>query len=151
VRATDGDTRLGGEDIDARLVDHFLEVFKTQTGACVCGCVCACVCACVCVRGRERVCVCVCVVTQLGDKDIDASLVGYFHKLFKMKLGVCMYAYVYVYVCVCVCVRCKSFGRRRYRRQSCRLLSYGVQDADWCVCLRVCMCVCVSVANRSLS
>ena len=26
VRATDGDTRLGGEDIDARLVDHFLEV-----------------------------------------------------------------------------------------------------------------------------
>jgi hypothetical protein len=26
VRATDGDTRLGGEDIDARLVNHFLEV-----------------------------------------------------------------------------------------------------------------------------
>ncbi|KAJ1482719.1 Hsp70 protein-domain-containing protein [Baffinella frigidus] len=25
VRATDGDTRLGGEDLDARLVDHFLE------------------------------------------------------------------------------------------------------------------------------
>uniref|UniRef100_A0A7S0Y1A8 Heat shock protein 70 n=2 Tax=Hemiselmis andersenii TaxID=464988 RepID=A0A7S0Y1A8_HEMAN len=32
VRATDGDTRLGGEDIDARLVEHFLGVFKTQTG-----------------------------------------------------------------------------------------------------------------------
>jgi molecular chaperone DnaK len=32
VRATDGDTRLGGEDIDARLVEHFLEVFKNQTG-----------------------------------------------------------------------------------------------------------------------
>jgi len=31
VRATDGDTRLGGEDIDARLVDHFLDVFKKQT------------------------------------------------------------------------------------------------------------------------
>jgi hypothetical protein len=26
VRATDGDTRLGGEDIDARLVNHFLQV-----------------------------------------------------------------------------------------------------------------------------
>ena len=26
VRATDGDTRLGGEDIDARLVSHFLQV-----------------------------------------------------------------------------------------------------------------------------
>lgn len=32
VRATDGDTRLGGEDIDARLVDHFLQVFHKQTG-----------------------------------------------------------------------------------------------------------------------
>ena len=32
VRATDGDTRLGGEDVDARLVDHFLDVFKKQTG-----------------------------------------------------------------------------------------------------------------------
>ena len=32
VRATDGDTRLGGEDLDARLVDHFLDVFKKQTG-----------------------------------------------------------------------------------------------------------------------
>eukprot|EP00960_Hanusia_phi_P045994 757554-Hanusia_phi.AAC.1 len=33
VRATDGDTRLGGEDIDARLVDHFLDVFHKHTGA----------------------------------------------------------------------------------------------------------------------
>ncbi|EKX48806.1 heat shock protein 70-like protein [Guillardia theta CCMP2712] len=32
VRATDGDTRLGGEDIDARLVDHFLDVFQKHTG-----------------------------------------------------------------------------------------------------------------------
>jgi len=32
VRATDGDTRLGGEDLDARLVDHFLEVFKREAG-----------------------------------------------------------------------------------------------------------------------
>jgi hypothetical protein len=31
VRSTDGDTRLGGEDIDARLVEHFLGVFKEQT------------------------------------------------------------------------------------------------------------------------
>lgn len=31
VRATDGDTRLGGEDIDARLVEHFLDAFKKQT------------------------------------------------------------------------------------------------------------------------
>jgi len=31
VRATDGDTRLGGEDIDARLVEHFLDVFKKTT------------------------------------------------------------------------------------------------------------------------
>mmetsp|Transcript_32779 Transcript_32779/g.82665 ORF Transcript_32779/g.82665 Transcript_32779/m.82665 type:complete len:547 (+) Transcript_32779:67-1707(+) len=30
VRSTDGDTRLGGEDIDARLVEHFLGVFKEQ-------------------------------------------------------------------------------------------------------------------------
>ena len=33
VRATDGDTRLGGEDIDARLVDHFLDVFQKHTGS----------------------------------------------------------------------------------------------------------------------
>mmetsp|Transcript_34463 Transcript_34463/g.67414 ORF Transcript_34463/g.67414 Transcript_34463/m.67414 type:complete len:548 (+) Transcript_34463:90-1733(+) len=32
VRSTDGDTRLGGEDIDARLVEHFLGVFKEQSG-----------------------------------------------------------------------------------------------------------------------
>ena len=35
VRATDGDTRLGGEDIDARLVNHFLEVgrgFRSAVG-----------------------------------------------------------------------------------------------------------------------
>uniref|UniRef100_A0A7S0MLZ7 Heat shock protein 70 n=1 Tax=Cryptomonas curvata TaxID=233186 RepID=A0A7S0MLZ7_9CRYP len=32
VRATDGDTRLGGEDIDARLVNHFLQVFEQRTG-----------------------------------------------------------------------------------------------------------------------
>ena len=32
VRSTDGDTRLGGEDVDARLVEHFLNTFKEQTG-----------------------------------------------------------------------------------------------------------------------
>lgn len=32
VRSTDGDTRLGGEDIDARLVEHFLGVFKDHSG-----------------------------------------------------------------------------------------------------------------------
>jgi hypothetical protein len=82
VRATDGDTRLGGEDIDARLVDHFLEVFKKQTGlippppffpvsgsfqktdwlsSCLSVCafrVCICVCMCVstvCRRAKESV------------------------------------------------------------------------------------------------
>lgn len=32
VLATAGDTHLGGEDFDNRVVDHFLEVFKKRTG-----------------------------------------------------------------------------------------------------------------------
>src|SRR4029079_16902498 len=32
VRSTNGDTYLGGEDWDQRLVDHMLSVFKEQTG-----------------------------------------------------------------------------------------------------------------------
>ena len=32
VRSTNGDTHLGGEDFDNRIVNHFLEVFKQQEG-----------------------------------------------------------------------------------------------------------------------
>ncbi len=32
VRSTNGDTHLGGEDFDNRIVNHFLEVFKNQEG-----------------------------------------------------------------------------------------------------------------------
>jgi molecular chaperone DnaK len=32
VRSTNGDTHLGGEDFDNRIVNHFLEVFKKETG-----------------------------------------------------------------------------------------------------------------------
>jgi len=32
VRATNGDTHLGGEDFDQRIMQHFLEVFKKKTG-----------------------------------------------------------------------------------------------------------------------
>lgn len=32
VKSTNGDTHLGGEDFDNRIVDHFLEVFKNQEG-----------------------------------------------------------------------------------------------------------------------
>jgi len=32
VRATNGDTHLGGEDFDNRIVNHFLDVFKQQEG-----------------------------------------------------------------------------------------------------------------------
>jgi molecular chaperone DnaK len=32
VKSTNGDTHLGGEDFDNRIVDHFLEVFKQQEG-----------------------------------------------------------------------------------------------------------------------
>lgn len=32
VMATAGDTHLGGEDFDNRVVDHFLEIFKKKTG-----------------------------------------------------------------------------------------------------------------------
>ena len=32
VKSTNGDTHLGGEDFDNRIVDHFLEVFKNEEG-----------------------------------------------------------------------------------------------------------------------
>lgn len=32
VRSTNGDTHLGGEDFDNRIVNHFLEVFKSEEG-----------------------------------------------------------------------------------------------------------------------
>lgn len=32
VKSTNGDTHLGGEDFDNRIVDHFLDVFKKQEG-----------------------------------------------------------------------------------------------------------------------
>jgi molecular chaperone DnaK len=32
VKSTNGDTHLGGEDFDNRIVDHFLEVFKNENG-----------------------------------------------------------------------------------------------------------------------
>lgn len=32
VKSTNGDTHLGGEDFDNRIVDHFLDVFKQQEG-----------------------------------------------------------------------------------------------------------------------
>jgi molecular chaperone DnaK len=32
VKSTNGDTHLGGEDFDNRIVDHFLEVFKNESG-----------------------------------------------------------------------------------------------------------------------
>jgi len=32
VKATNGDTFLGGEDFDAKLLNHFIDVFKQQTG-----------------------------------------------------------------------------------------------------------------------
>ncbi|MDR0591135.1 MAG: molecular chaperone DnaK [Candidatus Nomurabacteria bacterium] len=32
VKSTNGDTHLGGEDFDNRIVDHFLEYFKNETG-----------------------------------------------------------------------------------------------------------------------
>ena len=32
VIATSGDTHLGGEDFDQRVMDHFLKVFKQKTG-----------------------------------------------------------------------------------------------------------------------
>lgn len=32
VKSTNGDTHLGGEDFDNRIVDHFLEVFKNEAG-----------------------------------------------------------------------------------------------------------------------
>ena len=32
VKSTNGDTHLGGEDFDNRIVDHFLEVFKNEQG-----------------------------------------------------------------------------------------------------------------------
>jgi molecular chaperone DnaK len=32
VKSTNGDTHLGGEDFDNRIVDHFLEVFKGENG-----------------------------------------------------------------------------------------------------------------------
>jgi chaperone protein DnaK len=32
VKSTNGDTHLGGEDFDNRIVDHFLEVFKNDNG-----------------------------------------------------------------------------------------------------------------------
>ncbi|GHU07907.1 chaperone protein DnaK [Alphaproteobacteria bacterium] len=32
VKSTNGDTHLGGEDFDNRIVDHFLEYFKGETG-----------------------------------------------------------------------------------------------------------------------
>lgn len=32
VKSTNGDTHLGGEDFDNRIVDHFLEVFKSEQG-----------------------------------------------------------------------------------------------------------------------
>lgn len=32
VKSTNGDTHLGGEDFDNRIVDHFLEVFKKEEG-----------------------------------------------------------------------------------------------------------------------
>ncbi len=32
VKSTNGDTHLGGEDFDNRIVNHFLDVFKSETG-----------------------------------------------------------------------------------------------------------------------
>lgn len=32
VKSTNGDTHLGGEDFDNRIVDHFIDVFKSQEG-----------------------------------------------------------------------------------------------------------------------
>merc|ERR1712054_23986 len=32
VVATSGDTHLGGENFDQRLIKHFMEIFKTKTG-----------------------------------------------------------------------------------------------------------------------
>jgi molecular chaperone DnaK len=32
VRSTNGDTHLGGEDFDNRIVNHFIDVFKTESG-----------------------------------------------------------------------------------------------------------------------
>ncbi len=95
MRATDGDTRLGGEDIDARLVEHFLDVFNKQTGVDL---------------GRAKdsdkkkkalnklrnACAQLKVdLSRMTESDICLD------ELYQ----VCVYVYMYIYVCVCFCAR----------------------------------------------
>jgi len=40
VKATAGDTHLGGEDFDNRLVNHFVQVRGSRSGAAACMCPC---------------------------------------------------------------------------------------------------------------
>ena len=68
---------------------------------------------------------CVCLVTRFGGKDIYASLVGCVRKLFKMKLGVCMYAHVYV----CVCGACNFCRQLAAWPVPCRKM-YGERLGD---------------------
>ena len=37
VLATNGDTHLGGEDFDQRVMQHFMKIFKKKTGADIAG------------------------------------------------------------------------------------------------------------------